>query len=217
MHLFSFCKISEIFLHLIGRYPDGSRIETRAAYGIAFQNEYKEHSESGRVAGNQDNYRAEFTEINRFLDIVDIKQNVQIHSDSLSAIQKIDKNLAKNANHQTTRSDKEFIELIKATSGDILWDIIKKIHNRDEVGATTLITWCKPHVGIELNEKADELAKLGLQLPDNHIVPLTYDRDFKTSSGRDENSRGTRDPLTIHDKTELFEYFEKDDMERDKM
>jgi hypothetical protein len=118
---------------------------------------------------------------------------------------------------QTTRSDKEFIELIKATSGDILWDIIKKIHNRDEVGATTLITWCKPHVGIELNEKADELAKLGLQLPDNHIVPLTYDRDFKTSSGRDENSRGTRDPLTIHDKTELFEYFEKDDMERDKM
>jgi hypothetical protein len=55
-------------------FPDGSRIDTKAAYGIEFQNEYKEHNESGRVTGNQDNYRADYRAelpaINRSLDIV---------------------------------------------------------------------------------------------------------------------------------------------------
>ncbi|KAH8657055.1 ribonuclease H-like domain-containing protein [Tricladium varicosporioides] len=108
------------------------------------------------VGSQQTNQRAELTAIQRALEGVDIKQNLEIITDSNYAI-----NCSTVWYKNWERNDWRTSDNKAVTNKDLVVEIRKLLNEREKEGAETEFTWIKGHDNDPGNEAADRLAVAG--------------------------------------------------------
>ncbi|KAH6670016.1 putative ribonuclease H [Halenospora varia] len=108
------------------------------------------------VGPQQTNQRAELTAIQRALEGVDIKQNLEIITDSNYAI-----NCSTVWYKNWERNDWRTSDNKAVTNKDLVVEIRKLLTSREAKGADTEFTWIKGHDNDPGNEAADRLAVAG--------------------------------------------------------
>ncbi|CAJ0552933.1 Ff.00g010110.m01.CDS01 [Fusarium sp. VM40] len=146
-------------------YTDGSSLAngqagSRAGLGVYFgRDDERNHSE--RLPGEpQTNQRAELMAMLRALEIAPLTQDVQILTDSQYSIK-----CATVWAVTWERKNWETSSGGQVKNQDIIRDLLAKMKERTQAGATTTFQWVKGHANDPGNNEADRLANIGSRMP----------------------------------------------------
>lgn len=142
-------------------YTDGSALKNGqqgaiAGVGVYFGPNSPDNVSEGLAGPLQTNQRAELTAILRALEIAPVDKSVTIHTDSKYSIDCVTvwfQNWERN----------NWMTSLKAPvqNKDLVQDLLKKIRQRDDVGAKTNFKWVKGHGDDTWNIAVDALAVAG--------------------------------------------------------
>ncbi|KAG9246111.1 ribonuclease-like protein H [Calycina marina] len=154
-------SIKEVKVYTDGSSLGNGKIGAQAGVGVFFGDNDRRNVSEPLQGTAQTNQRAELTAVLRALEIVPLKDNIRIITDSNYSINCVTvwyKSWAKNGWQNSKHQD--------VMNQDIIRSIRALIERRDAGGAQTSFEWIKGHSNHPSNEAADKLAVAGARRSD---------------------------------------------------